>query len=358
MGLTVEAKIGFVSRKPAARAKVRAMRMGTEGLSTGTTPEYLTRALEKSRRGLGAWIRGQGRSGGKGIATACGVPMKREKFSFWIWRRGSTIPGKSTDRQKQHEVNFRRIAMAEAVVQPEASAPPLNQVQRVVDAFVAPSKTFIDIRRDASWWMPYLIGVVITLILGVVVQQKIGWDKTYQNMLKQSPAQQARIEQAPADQQARAMQMGANITKYSFWATPLIALIAAIVAAAVLMATVNFGFGGKAKFGQMIAVWMYATLPWAIQGILGTISTYFVDPDTFNLKNFVGTNIGYYLPQDLPKTVIALGSAIDIFTIWALVLLTIGCTIVGNIKKGQAAAAVWGWWVIMTILKVVGAMFS
>jgi hypothetical protein len=31
---------------------------------------------------------------------------------------------------------------------------------------------------------------------------------------------------------------------------------------------------------------------------------------------------------------------------------------VGNIKKGQAAIVVWGWWVIMTILKVVGAMFS
>jgi hypothetical protein len=248
--------------------------------------------------------------------------------------------------------------MAEAVIQPEASAPPLNQVERVVDAFVAPSKTFTDIRRDASWWMPFLIGVVITLAFGYVVQQKIGWDKTYQNILKQSPAQQQRIEQAPADQQARAMQLGANITKYTFWGTPVLALIAAIVAAAVLLATVNFGFGGKAKFGQMIAVWMYATLPWAIQGILGIIATWFVDPDTFNLKNFVGTNIGYYLPQDLPKTAIALGSAIDIFTIWALVLLTIGCAIVGNIKKGQAAAAVWGWWVIMTILKVVGAMFS
>jgi hypothetical protein len=240
--------------------------------------------------------------------------------------------------------------MAEAVIQPEASAPPLNEVQRVVDAFVAPSKTFTDIRRSASWWMPYVIGVIVTLIFGVVVQQKIGWDKTYQNMLKQSPA--------PADQQARAMQLGANITKYTFWGTPVIALIFAIVAAAVLMATVNFGFGGKSKFGQMIAVWMYATLPWAIQGILGIITTYFVDPDSFNLKNFVGTNIGYYLPQDLPKTVIALGSAIDVFTIWALILLTMGCAIVGNIKKGQAAAAVWGWWVIMTILKVVGAMFS
>lgn len=249
--------------------------------------------------------------------------------------------------------------MADAIAQPESTAPPLNEIQRVVDAFVAPTKTFTDIKRSASWWMPWLIGVIITLAFGYVVQQKIGWEKAYTNILHQSPSQQQKIESLPADQQAKAMAMGANITKYSFWFVPILGLISAIIAAAVLMATINFGFGGTAKFGQMLAVWMYATLPWAIQGILGMIATWFVDPDSFNLKNFVGTNLGYYMPTDWPKTLIALGTAIDIFTIWALVLLVIGCTIVGNIKKGQAAIAVWGWWVVVTILlKVLPAMFT
>lgn len=248
--------------------------------------------------------------------------------------------------------------MAGAVVQPEGGAPPLNEIERVVDTFVAPSKTFVDVRRSASWWLPWLIGIIVTAGLAAVVQQKIGWDKVAQNVVKQSPKQQQALEQLPADQQARNMQMRANFTKYIFYATPVLGLLIAVIAAAVLLATINFGFGGRAKFGQMMAVWFYATLPWSIQGILGIVSTYFVDPDSFNLNNFVGTNLGYYMPPDWPKTLIALGSAIDIFTIWALVLLTIGCAIVGNVKKGQAATAVWGWWVIMTLLKVVGAMFQ
>lgn len=248
--------------------------------------------------------------------------------------------------------------MADAVIQPEASAAPLNQVQRVVDTFAAPSKTFTDIKRSASWWLPWLIGVVITLIFAGVVQQKIGWEKVYQNNLKESPAQQQRVEQLPADQQARTMTIGANFTKYIMYATPVLGLLIAVIAAAVLMATVNFGFGGTAKFGQMMAMWFYATLPWAIQGILGIVATWFVDPDSFNLKNFVGTNLGYYMPPEWPKTLIALGTALDIFTIWALVLMTIGCAIIGNIKRGQAAIVIWGWWVVMVILKVVGAIFS
>lgn len=247
--------------------------------------------------------------------------------------------------------------MADAFAQPEA-APPLGQVARVIDTFTAPSKTFTDVKRSASWWLPFLIGAVVTIALGMVVQQKIGWEKTYQNILKQSPTQQQRVEGLPADQQARAIQMGTNITKYTFWVSPVLGLIIAVIVAAVLMATVNFGFGGTAKFGQMMAVWFYATLPWSIQGILGIITTYFVDPDSFNLKNFVGTNLGYYMPPDWPKTLIALGTGIDIFTIWALIIMTIGCAIVGNIRKGQAAIVVWGWWIVTLILKVVGAMFS
>lgn len=249
--------------------------------------------------------------------------------------------------------------MPEAITPPESTTQPLNQVQRVIDTFIAPSKTFQDIQRSANWLLPYIIGVLVTLALGFAIQQKIGWTQAYQNILKQSPKQVQRMEQLTPDQQAKAVTVGTAITKYSFWATPVIALLVALIAAGVLLGTINFGFGGRAKFGQMMAVWMFGTLPWAIQGLLGIVTVYAgVDPEAFNLKNFVGTNIGYYLSQDLPKWLIALATSIDVTTIWALVLLTIGCAIIGKVKRGQAAAAVWGWWVIIVALKMVGAMFS
>ena len=47
--------------------------------------------------------------------------------------------------------------MAEVVIQPEASTKPLSQAERVVDTFIAPSKTFTDILRSSSWWLPWLI---------------------------------------------------------------------------------------------------------------------------------------------------------------------------------------------------------
>ncbi len=56
--------------------------------------------------------------------------------------------------------------MADAVAQPDASAAPLSEIARVIDTFSAPSKTFTDVKRSASWWLPFLIGAVVTIVTG------------------------------------------------------------------------------------------------------------------------------------------------------------------------------------------------
>jgi hypothetical protein len=233
-------------------------------------------------------------------------------------------------------------------------------VERVVDTFVAPSKTFNDILRSSSWWLPWLLGALVPLGFSVAIQQKVGWDKTYSNILRQSSqTQQDRIAQLPPDQQARQKAIAASFTKYVVWASPVLGLLFAAIAAGVLLMTLNFGLGGRATFGQIFAVWMYATLPWLISGILGIVVLFAgLDADAFNLKNPVGTNIGYYLPTDLPQWLIAFGTSLDILTIWVLVLLTIGCAIVARTKLASTAIAVVGWWVLITLVKVGVAAIS
>jgi hypothetical protein len=243
--------------------------------------------------------------------------------------------------------------MPDTVVNPTASRP-LSEVERVADTFIAPTKTFNDILRSASWWLPWLLGIVVTLGYSAAIQQKIGWEKAYANILLQSSeTQQARFAQMPPDQQARQKAIAAAVTKYIVWASPLIGLLFAAIAAGILLATLKFGFAGQAKFGQMFAVYLYATLPLLVQGLIGIIVIYAgLDADAFNLKNPLGTNIGYFLPSDSPPWLMAFATSMDIVTIWCLILLTIGCAIVARVKRGTAAIAVWGWWILITIVKV------
>jgi hypothetical protein len=161
------------------------------------------------------------------------------------------------------------------------------------------------------------------------------------------------LAQLPADQQARQKAIATSFTKYIVWISPVLGLLFAAIAAGVLLMTLNFGLAGHARFGQLFAVWMYATLPWLIQGILGIIVLFAgLDADAFNLKNPVGTNLGYYLPSDSSQWLIAFGTSIDVLSIWVLVLLTIGCAIVARTKLAATATAVVGWWVLITLAKV------
>lgn len=232
------------------------------------------------------------------------------------------------------------------------SRPPLTQVQRVVDTYTEPSKTFNDILRSASWWLPFVLSVVVGVGYCVSIGHQVGWSKTYANVLRQDPSAQARLANVPPASLAKAMAIGTKITEISAYLWPVLALIVALIAAAVLMATLNFGFGGQIKFGRMFAVWMYAGLPMLIKFILAIIALFAgLNGDSFLISNPVGTNIGYYLSTDTPRWLYTLASSMDIFTFWMLALLVIGCSIVGKIKKGSAATAVIGWWLLIVIVR-------
>jgi hypothetical protein len=233
---------------------------------------------------------------------------------------------------------------------PSESTPALSQIERLADTFVAPSKTFADIRRSASWWLPWLLAALVGFGFIQAVQHQIGWNQVYENTINQNPVMAKRLANAPAAQQAQSRHFTVLSYKYGSYAGPILNLLFAAIAAGILLATVNFGFGGKATFGQMYAVWFYATLPLVVAYILAIITLYAgLDPSTFNLKNPVGTNLAYYTTGSIPAWLTPLFSALDVFKIWTAVLLTIGCAKVAQIKKSSAAVAVFGWWILIIL---------
>src|ERR1700722_556825 len=101
-----------------------------------------------------------------------------------------------------------------------ASAPALSQGARIVDTFIAPSKTFTDLRRSAAWWAPFLLMVVISTIFVFTAGQKIGFRKIMENQMQAQPKQQERLEQLPPDQREDRMVAGAKFTAIISYAFP------------------------------------------------------------------------------------------------------------------------------------------
>jgi hypothetical protein len=239
------------------------------------------------------------------------------------------------------------------------ATPGLSQGERVIDTFIAPSKTFTDILRSQSWWLPFLLSLVVSYGYLFAIQKQVGWDTVVENTLKQDPKTVERMSSQTAEQQAQTKRITLAFIKYVFYASPILALLFAAVAALVLWGTINFLFGGRATFGTVFAVWMYGTLPLLVLTIL-TIITLFagMDKDTFNLNNPVGTNIGFYLPPETSQWLIKLATSIDVVWLWALALVGIGLAIVAKVKRSAGLMAVFGWWLLLLIVKVGYAAFA
>jgi hypothetical protein len=240
----------------------------------------------------------------------------------------------------------------------QAGAAGLNPVERVVDVFVAPTKTFEDIKRDASWWLPFLISAVLGVVFAYVVLSKIGLPTLVEGVIRLSGPLQERLA-GSTPEQAETLRHGLEMQFKFMYVAPVIFLVIGSIVAAILLGTANFVFAGRATYKQMLAVWFYGTLPLAVISVLTMVSVYAgMSGDSFNIRNTLGTNVGYYLMNSAPLWLVTMLSSVDIVAIWAAVLLTMGVSTVAGIKRGAAAVMVFGWWGIYVLLQTGIAAFT
>jgi hypothetical protein len=243
--------------------------------------------------------------------------------------------------------------MSQVPSQPPQEAAPLSEGQRLVNTFLAPSKTFTDLRRNASWWAPFLIIAILSTTFVYVVDQKVGFRKVVENQLQLQPKQADRIERMPADQRQKILQQQVAITRVIAYAVPAIALLLYAVFAGVLFVTLKFGAGAELKYKSLFALIVYTRLPMLLTTVLGMLSLVAgVSGDAFNIENPVATNLGYFIGPDGSPVLRALLSPFDVFTIWTLVLTAIGITCISKVKRGTAFAVVFGWFAFVVLGRV------
>jgi hypothetical protein len=235
----------------------------------------------------------------------------------------------------------------------------LSQVERVADVFVAPTKTFLDIRRDASWWLPFLLGILVSVLFVTAVDRGIGFDQVALANVNRSARAQERLSTMTDAQREQVMYKITDSTRIVSYAYPLGTLIFALIVAGILMMSFNFGLSARASYKEYVAVWFYAGMPLLLKFLLAAGVIFAgATPEGFNIRNPIGTNIGWYLPSDTSQWARTLFSSVDVFTIWAAILVIVGCATIARVKRSRAAFIVIGWWVFTIFASTVTAAFQ
>src|ERR1022692_4574053 len=142
--------------------------------------------------------------------------------------------------------------MTTAPVLPASPAPtpqsaPLSEGARIVNTFIAPSKTFTDLRRSASWWGPWLLISIFSLLFVYSMDRQIGFDQISKNEIAHS-SRADQFDKLPADQQAKQIGITTAYIRYVSYGNPVMLLLYFAITAFVLWATFKFAAGASVSY--------------------------------------------------------------------------------------------------------------
>ena len=85
---------------------------------------------------------------------------------------------------------------------PAPDSAPLSEGARVINTFIAPSKTFSDLHRNANWWAPWLLISIFALLFVYAMDRQVTFDQITRNEIARSPRAD-QFDKLPAEQQAK-----------------------------------------------------------------------------------------------------------------------------------------------------------
>ena len=229
--------------------------------------------------------------------------------------------------------------------------PPLTHTDRILDTFVAPTKTFADVRRDRSWWLPFIILAVFSYLFTLTAMSHMGSRRLAESALRNNPAQSERLQQSTPEQRAQIVSFTAGIMKVSFLGWPVFVLGVSALGALLLWIGFNFILGGTATYSGMFAVMMFAWLPSIFRSALSTAMLFLGDPETFNINDPIGTNPGFYMGADSSAFLKSVLGSLDVFSLWIFALMAIGGAIIARVKIRSGLVLVFTTWLIVALLR-------
>ncbi len=223
---------------------------------------------------------------------------------------------------------------------PVVSPQPLSGLwARIINVFVNPQKTFQAVKAKPDWLVPVLIFAAVMGLFGYFQMTDPGLVQSAKTLtMDKLEGKNLTTEQIDA-----ALAMGDKFRVFTPIQSVLFPLLMLVVlGAGVWLFVGNTLLGAKARYGQMVSVTAYTLLITA----LGTLIKLPVMLSTSNL--FVHFSLATFMPDSSRETFLYkfLMSATDLFSIWAMAVLSIGIAVICDLKINK----VWPIVVVVNLL--------
>ncbi|HVB32466.1 MAG TPA: YIP1 family protein [Gemmatimonadaceae bacterium] len=234
-------------------------------------------------------------------------------------------------------------------------APPAVQDKTSVwedflDIFYAPSQVF-GRRANGNFWIPLLVVTVLLALLGFANRHVVEpiFDAEFQRNMATAMKNNPQLTPAMLEKSRSVGLIAAQIGAVVF--VPIIVVISGFVAwvGAKLVGT-------KISWNAALVVAAYAAVPRVLQGVVISIQGLLMDPSAFVSRFSIEIGPARFFNADTVSPIVGvLLDRFELFSLWGVVLLTIGVAVIGKVPKAKAWALGIGFWVVMMLPSLIGA---
>lgn len=230
---------------------------------------------------------------------------------------------------------------------------------RLIGVLLSPGETFQDINRKPTIIVPLIIGLLITFggYYAFVVRANPDWNQIVKTQIRKRAEKSGRT--LSDDELNRAAATGVKFAQL----TPVILVIGIPIWYAILsgvFALAMILIGGKATYKKIFSVvaWAFASI--GVVALVVTIASIMVQDkqtlaglDPSKWATVVPTSLASFLGSGASPVLLSLAGWLDVFTIWKIIVLSIGLAAIAGSKKittGKTATIVVGIWIIGAVI--------
>jgi len=222
---------------------------------------------------------------------------------------------------------------------------------RVMGVLFSPKATFEDIVRKPSWIAPAILLTVFSFVVCVGINQRINWRQYIGAQLEKNP----NTANVSAEQKEQRIEGGVKFAPpFTYVIGVTVPILSMLVVAMVTWGAFNLLGEANTNYKTSLGITAHAFMTGLVSSALYLLILYLKPYGTVDLDNPIAANVAAFLPEDAPKWVVALGTSVDVFSFWTMILLAIGfaATNPRKLRTGKAFAIVFAVWAAYVVLKV------
>lgn len=219
---------------------------------------------------------------------------------------------------------------------------------RLIGVLVSPSKTFQSIVERPTWMLVLVVLVILGAVAGQLILQRMDMEEVIRESLAQTG------QELSDDEIDVRVEVAEKFGQYGAIGGALLVAPIAYLLIALIFWVVFKLLGGEFPYKTSLAITIHGLMPWAVATLLSIPVILSRDAISYaeSQSGVLTSNLAVLAAEDASLAFKTGLAAIDIFSIWTVVLYTLGFAIAARVGKISAGVTVVLLWAVYVLAKI------